>query len=92
MQERVELLLERFIRPLLAVDQGDVELVAVRPDGTVVLRMLKACAGCPGVTYTLTDVITPVLRRELGQQTNVVLQRGLPLDDIRRGAKKASGL
>lgn len=42
-----------LIRPAIQSDGGDVELVDVRPDGTVVVRFHGACVGCPSSAMTL---------------------------------------
>ncbi len=42
------------IRPALQADGGDIELVGVK-DGTVQVRLLGACGGCPMSQLTLTN-------------------------------------
>jgi len=42
-----------LIRPALQSDGGDLELVGVTPDGTVQIRLLGACIGCPSSHATL---------------------------------------
>ena len=41
------------IRPHLQADGGDIELVEVTEDGIVKVRLVGACAGCPGAQMTL---------------------------------------
>ena len=50
------------IRPALQADGGDVELVDVKPDGTVQVRLRGACAGCPMSQMTLKDGIERALK------------------------------
>jgi len=42
-----------MIRPAVQFDGGDVELVAVEDDGTVLVRLHGACVGCPSSKITL---------------------------------------
>ncbi len=42
------------IRPALQADGGDIELIDVK-DGTVQVRLLGACGGCPMSQLTLTN-------------------------------------
>src|SRR3954454_10986498 len=51
-QTRVELALDS-VRPYLGSHGGDVELLAVSDDGTVRLRLLGSCDGCPSSSVTL---------------------------------------
>ncbi|MCW2779865.1 MAG: hypothetical protein JWR35_314 [Marmoricola sp.] len=50
--QRVEAALES-VRPYLGSHGGDVELIDVRDDGTVKLRLLGSCDGCPSSSVTL---------------------------------------
>jgi Fe-S cluster biogenesis protein NfuA len=52
LRERVAAILD-LIRPAIQSDGGDLELVDVRDDGTVVVRFHGACVGCPSSTVTL---------------------------------------
>lgn len=52
MAERVEQALED-VRPYLGSHGGDVELIGVDDDGTVRLRLLGSCDGCPSSQVTL---------------------------------------
>jgi len=51
-ETRVEEALES-VRPYLGTHGGDVELLAVTDDGTVRLRLLGSCDGCPSSSVTL---------------------------------------
>ena len=51
-ETRVEQALES-VRPYLGSHGGDVELLAVTDDGTVRLRLLGSCDGCPSSSVTL---------------------------------------
>lgn len=63
MKDRVEEVLNQ-IRPNLARDGGNVELVDVN-DGVVNVKLTGACAGCPMSTITLKMGIEKVLKKEI---------------------------
>lgn len=52
------------IRPYLQGDGGDCELIAVDDDGTVHLRFVGACGGCPSSTATLKMGIENFLKEK----------------------------
>jgi len=70
MRERVEGVLEK-IRPDLIRDGGNVELVEVS-DGTVKLKLVGACAGCPMSAMTLKNGIEKILKQEIPEIKAVV--------------------
>jgi len=70
MQEKVEEVLNK-IRPSLIMDGGNVELVEV-DDGTVKVRLVGACAGCPMSTMTLKMGIEKILKQEIPEIKEVV--------------------
>lgn len=71
MQKEVEAALAK-IRPYLVADGGGVELVDVSDDGTVKVRLMGACSGCPMSTMTLKGSIERMLKQELPQIKKVV--------------------
>jgi Fe-S cluster biogenesis protein NfuA len=70
MREKVEEVLEK-IRPDLIRDGGNVELVEVS-DGTVKLKLVGACAGCPMSAMTLKNGIEKILKQEIPEIKAVV--------------------
>jgi Fe-S cluster biogenesis protein NfuA len=70
MQEKVEEILDK-IRPALVRDGGNVELVGV-DDGTVRVKLVGACAGCPMSTMTLKNGIERILKQEVPQVKEVI--------------------
>ena len=70
MQDKVEAVLDK-IRPSLISDGGNVELVEVN-DGTVKLKLVGACAGCPMSTITLKMGIERILKQEIPEVKEVV--------------------
>ncbi len=63
-REQVENALQK-VRPSLQADGGDVQLVDVEPDGTVKVRLMGACGGCPMSQMTLKMGIERILRQNV---------------------------
>ena len=62
------------VRPHLAVDGGNVELVDVTDDGIVVIRWLGACSNCNMTRMTLKAGIEDVIK---GKVTSIVGVRSI---------------
>ena len=60
-------------RPYLRSHGGNVELVAVEPDGTVRLRMQGSCHGCPSSSVTLGLAIEQAIREAAPEVTSIVV-------------------
>ena len=60
------------VRPSLQMDGGDCELVNVREDNVVEVRLTGACKGCPMSTMTLKAGIERVLKNEIPEIVEVV--------------------
>ncbi|MCA9583353.1 MAG: NifU family protein, partial [Myxococcales bacterium] len=54
--DKVQAVLDAHIRPVIEADGGEIELVDVA-DKLVILRLLGACGGCPGASFTQEGVI-----------------------------------
>ena len=70
MREKVEAVLNR-IRPSLARDGGDVELIDAT-DGIVKVRLTGACGGCPMASMTLKHGVERVLKEQVPEVKEVV--------------------
>jgi len=70
MRELVEKALEK-IKPALQRDGGDVELVDVKDDGVVQVKLTGACAGCPMSQMTLKMGVERMLKQEVPGVTRV---------------------
>ena len=70
MQDKVEEVLNK-VRPVLERDGGNVELVGI-DDGTVKVKLVGACAGCPMSTLTLKNGIERILKQEIPEVKEVV--------------------
>ena len=71
MREQVEEVL-KVVRPQLQADGGDIELVEVAEDGTVSVRLLGTCQGCPMSQMTLAWGVERVLKERIPGVTRVV--------------------
>jgi Fe-S cluster biogenesis protein NfuA len=71
MREKVEKALEK-VRPMLAADGGDVELVDVSADGVVKLKLKGSCGCCPMSSMTLKMGIEKILKQEVPEVKEVV--------------------
>jgi len=71
MKEKVEKALEK-VRPMLAADGGNVELVEVTNDGIVRLKLTGSCGCCPMSQMTLKNGIEKILKQEVPEVKEVV--------------------
>ena len=69
-QEKVKDVLDK-VRPYLVRDGGNVELVEVT-DGTVKVKLVGACAGCPMSKMTLKNGIERILKQEIPEVKEVI--------------------
>ena len=59
------------VRPYLVRDGGNVELVGVE-GGTVKVKLVGACAGCPMSKMTLKNGIERILKQEIPEVKEVI--------------------
>jgi len=52
----LEKIIQEKIRPILGAHHGDIKLLGVK-DGIADVRLIGACATCPGYQTTLTELI-----------------------------------
>ena len=60
------------IRPALQADGGDCELINVREDNVIEVRLQGACGNCPMATLTLKAGIERVLKEEIPEVKEVI--------------------
>ncbi|MFH1046206.1 MAG: NifU family protein [Candidatus Omnitrophota bacterium] len=72
MREAVEKILNEQVRPMLSMHGGGVELIDVSADGTVKVRLIGGCAGCPSAQMTLTQVVEGVIKANVPQVKKVI--------------------
>lgn len=71
-REDVENVLNKTIRPRLAADGGGVELVEVKKDNTVVVKLTGACGCCPFSMMTLKSGVEKALKEAFPEIKEVV--------------------
>ena len=71
MREKIEKALDK-IRPMLAADGGDVELVDVSDDGVVKLKLTGTCGCCPMSQMTLKMGIEKLLKEAVPEVKEVI--------------------
>ena len=70
MHQQIETVLDKEIRPMLAMHRGDLELVSFE-NGVVSIRLLGTCKGCPLSDLTLKAGIEEVLVQKVPGVTRV---------------------
>jgi Fe-S cluster biogenesis protein NfuA len=70
MQDKVKEVLDK-VRPYLERDGGNVELVSIE-GGTVKVKLVGHCAGCPHSAMTLKNGIERILKEEIPEVKEVV--------------------
>jgi len=63
-REKVEEVL-KSIRPFLMADEGDIELVNIKENGIVEVKLLGACLDCPLSNMTLRAGVERALIKEI---------------------------
>ena len=71
MKEKVQKVIDE-IRPFLQADGGDIDLIDVSDDGVVKVRLVGACAGCPGAQMTLRMGVEKKLKEAIPEVKEVV--------------------
>ncbi len=69
--EQVQVALEQ-LRPFLNADGGDMELVEVRDDATVVVRLLGACSDCSMSMMTLKAGLEEQVKKAVPEVKSVI--------------------
>ena len=70
--EKLQQVIETKIRPLLQTHGGDLELLEVTADGLVRVRLVGACASCPGAQQTLNELVETALKEAYPEVKGVV--------------------
>jgi Fe-S cluster biogenesis protein NfuA len=75
--DRVEDVVDRLLRPLIAADGGPIEVTRVGP-GVVVIRLGGTCNGCPGAPFTRSRVIERALRTLVSPDLRIEFEHPQP--------------
>lgn len=70
-REKLEDVLDK-VRPSIQADGGDVELINIREDNVVEVRLKGACNGCPMATLTLKAGIERIVKEEIPEVVEVI--------------------
>ncbi|MCD8479456.1 MAG: NifU family protein [Candidatus Cloacimonetes bacterium] len=70
-REKLESVLDK-VRPAIQADGGDVELINIREDNVVEVRLKGACHGCPMATLTLKAGIERIVKEEIPEVVEVI--------------------
>jgi len=71
-RQAVEKVLDERIRPRLEADGGGIDLVEVRNDNTVVVKLTGACGCCPFSLMTLKAGVEAELKRAFPELKEIV--------------------
>lgn len=71
LSKKIESVLESDIRPMLAADEGDVEIIDIK-ENLVYVSLSGACATCPGAAGTIQYVIEKTLRDKVDDSLRVI--------------------
>ncbi|WP_405683758.1 NifU family protein [Streptomyces sp. NBC_01387] len=83
-ETRVEQALES-VRPYLGSHGGDVELLAVTDEGTVRLRLLGSCDGCPSSSVTLKLAVQGAVEAAAPEITSIEVETAAEGDAVAAG-------
>ena len=70
-KDAVEEILNKNVRPRLAMDGGDIEVVDVK-ENKVYVKLTGACGGCPDAAMTLYYLVRQTLQDELPEVEDVL--------------------
>ena len=73
--EQIEILLEKYIKPAVASDGGNIAFSSFE-NGTVKVILQGACSGCPSSTATLKNGIEALLQKMIPEVKEVVAING----------------
>jgi len=69
--KRVEKTIDDYVRPMLRMDGGDVEIVDIK-DTLIYCRLNGACAGCRGASQTLKVMVERTLKEQVDERIRVI--------------------
>ena len=69
--KKIEKMIDDYIRPMIARDGGDLEIVDIK-DNVVYVELTGACAGCAGAGQTVKFLIEKTLKDQVDEHLRVV--------------------
>jgi Fe-S cluster biogenesis protein NfuA len=76
MIDKIEQILDQYVRPQLSEHYGNVEVLNFK-DGTLEIKLIGQCSNCPSSKYTVEHVVEQELKKYLTEVENVVLIEGV---------------
>ncbi len=73
--KKVERVIDEVVRPQLARDGGDLEIVDIK-DTLVYCRLVGACAGCVGASRTIKMMVEQALKERVDERIRVIAVDG----------------
>ena len=67
----VEKTIDEYVRPMLKLDGGDIELVDIK-DTLVYAKLTGACAGCQGAGMTMKMMVEENLKNHVDERIKVI--------------------
>lgn len=74
LKEKVEKVIDEKIKPYLAAEGGDIQLIEVKDDGVVKVSLKGICATCPMAIFTLKGFVEKVLKKEIAEVKEVITE------------------
>jgi Fe-S cluster biogenesis protein NfuA len=71
-RQAVEKVIDEQIRPRLQMDGGGIDLIEIKDDNTVVVKLTGACGGCPFSQMTLKAGVEAALKQAFPEIKEVV--------------------
>ncbi len=82
----IKKIIKEKIRPALVMDGGNIEYVDYTDDGTVKVKLLGACHGCPLSAITLKSMVEETLKEYIPEVKSVekidLEENGLNNDEL----------
>lgn len=72
MQEKIEQILDIYVRPQLSKHYGDIKIINFSK-GTLKVKLLGQCSNCPSSIYTVEDIVEKHLKEHIPEIEKVEL-------------------
>lgn len=86
MSEKIEHVLDKYVRPTLAEHYGDVKLLSFE-DGIMKIKLQGQCSNCPSARLTVEGIIEKEVKEHIPEVERVELIEGVS-DELLDFAKK----
>ena len=74
---RIEDVLDAYVRPSLLTHMGDLEVAGLDEEGTLWVLMTGECAGCPSSNETITGLVEKELVSRIPEIRRVDIDNGI---------------